>query len=379
MIRSRPHDRVRIRGVVRHIHLWLGLTLGALFVLAGLTGSMLVFYPRIDAALNPEMAVAAPVAPVSWERAYQTVRAAYPDKFGPWRFEATGAPGAIPARYYNPPERAGADFAPMLVWLSPDGDRVLRRDYWGDSAMTWIYNLHYRLLIGPVGGVIMGYAGLALLVLLLSGLWAWWPRGGQWKKALALKRGAPPIRALYDWHKLAGLTSIALSLMLVGTGVMLALPVESNAVLAPVLGPVDKPVWPATAVRGRLVGVDQAVARAQATLPDARLAWIETPPAAGGVYVLRMQQPGDPSHRFPHSYVFVDAADGRVSALVDAQRAGTLTTVNNWLHALHDGSAGGLLLRWLVLVAGLAPLGLFATGVLRWQKRRGARQSGRSV
>lgn len=379
MAQPRPHDRARIRGIVRRIHLWLGLSLGALFVLAGLTGSLLVFYPRIDAALHPEIVVTTPAAPVSWERAYQTVRTAYPDKLGPWRFEVTGGASAIPTRYYNPPERAGEDFAPMLVWLSPDGGAVLRRDYWGDSAMTWVYNLHYRLLIGPVGEVVMGYAGLAILVLLLSGLWAWWPRAGQWQKALALKRGAAPIRALYDWHKLTGLVSIALSLMLVGTGVMLALPVESNAVLAPALGPVDTPVWPATAMRGRLVSVDAAIARAQAALPQARVAWIETPDVAGGVYVLRMQQPGDPSPRFPHSFVFVDAASGAVLDKVDAQLAGPLTTVNNWLHALHDGSAGGLVLRWLVLVAGLAPLGLFATGVLRWQKRRGVRQSGRSV
>ena len=80
-------------------------------------------------------------------------------------------------RYYNPPETAHRDFAPLMAWLSPDGTRVLRRDFWGDYAMTWIYDLHYRLQFGKVGGVIFGYAGLGLLALLLSGLWAWWPRG----------------------------------------------------------------------------------------------------------------------------------------------------------------------------------------------------------
>jgi uncharacterized iron-regulated membrane protein len=65
-----------------------------------------------------------------------------------------------PARYYNPPETAGRDFAPMLVWLAPDGSRILRRDYWGDTAMTFLYDLHYRLLMGTTGAVPVSYTHL---------------------------------------------------------------------------------------------------------------------------------------------------------------------------------------------------------------------------
>ena len=37
-------------------HRWLGLVLGAFFVLLGLTGSLLVFYTELDTALNPAVA-----------------------------------------------------------------------------------------------------------------------------------------------------------------------------------------------------------------------------------------------------------------------------------------------------------------------------------
>lgn len=70
--------------------------------------------------------------------------------------------------------------------------------------MTFIYDLHYRLLLGETGGIVLGWTGFALLALLLSGLWAWWPRGS-WAKALRLKRHAHR-SALRDWHKLAGLS-----------------------------------------------------------------------------------------------------------------------------------------------------------------------------
>ncbi|RZM08056.1 MAG: hypothetical protein EOP67_72300, partial [Sphingomonas sp.] len=42
----------RVRILVRRVHLWLGLSLGLLFAVLGLTGSALVFYTGIDAALH---------------------------------------------------------------------------------------------------------------------------------------------------------------------------------------------------------------------------------------------------------------------------------------------------------------------------------------
>lgn len=118
---------------MRRLHLWLGsrcFLRAARPPRADRLAALLAFYPEIDALLHPEIRAEAPAAP-GWDRALAKLRAAYPDKTGPWRLEVTGEPGVIQARYYNPPERAGHAFRPMMVWLSPDGGAVLRRDYWG--------------------------------------------------------------------------------------------------------------------------------------------------------------------------------------------------------------------------------------------------------
>ncbi|MGE3693248.1 MAG: PepSY-associated TM helix domain-containing protein [Novosphingobium sp.] len=358
------------RRIVRRIHLWLGLSLGALMVLAGLTGSVLVFYVEIDGWLHPEQAAQGTANARSYDNAIVTLRRAFPDKHGPWRIEVTGKPGAIPTRYYEPPETRGRDFAPMMVWLSPDGQRVLRRDFWGDYAMTWVYDLHYRLLLGKAGGVVFGYAGLALLALLLTGLWVWWPRGSL-AKALRFKQKAPPVRRLRDWHKLAGLAGLPLLLMLTATGVMLALPDESNGLLAALFGPAQEMPSP---LPGHAEGPDippsAAMTAAAASMPRARLAWLEIPGHGHAPYRLRMQQPGDPSRRFPHSFVWIDRHTSRILAFTDSTRAGAGGQISNWLHPLHDGSAGGIVLRLLAIFAGLAPIALFVTGVLRYRLRR---------
>lgn len=362
----------RLRRVVRQIHLWLGLGAGGLFVLLGLTGSILAFYPEIDALLHPAIRVEGSERP-DWDRALATVRRAWPEKQGPWRFEVTGRPGAIAARYYDPPERAGHVFRPMMVWLSPDGGRVLRRDYWGEYAVTFVYDLHFRLLASSTGGTVLGWSGFVLLVLLGSGVWAWWPRAS-WAKALRIKRHAHPQRRLRDWHKLTGLAGLLLLLVLTATGIVLELPDESDRAFTAVGLPVDRlPVAMTMASHGgHRAGVDQIIAAALGALPGSRIAWIETAPQSGGNFRLRMQVPGDPSSRFPHSFVWVDGGSGQVVQVYDARKAGGGTVLNNWMHPLHDGSAGGLAGRVLVAISGLLPALLFVTGWLRWRGRRGA-------
>jgi uncharacterized iron-regulated membrane protein len=361
----------KLRSAVRKAHLWLGLSLGGVLVLLGLTGSVLIFYPELDAAIHPEIRAESEASP-DWGRALATLRKHFPDKHGPWRFEVTGKASAIPARYYNPMERAEHAFRPMMVWLAPDGHAVIRQDYWGEYAMTFIYDLHYRLLLGEAGGKLLGWLGFGFIALLVSGLWAWWPRGS-WRKALRFKRHAPSHRLLRDWHKLTGLSALAFLAPLVVTGIMLELPAESDAALSALGLPVTQGIYvaaPQIDMGQTDIGPEQAVARAKVALPGARLAWIETPPASGGHYRLRMQVRGDPSTRFPHSFVWVDSKDGRVKAVQDARASAAGSIVKNWVHPLHNGSAGGLAGRTLVAIAGFVPLVLFVTGLVRWRMRR---------
>lgn len=365
---------MQARTAVRRVHLWLGLGLGALFALLGLTGSALVFYVEIDKALHGELSVAGSEVPgwesPVWDRSIATLRREFPDKPGSWRLEVTGNSGPIPARYYNPPERAEARFAPMLVWLSPDGSRVLRRSYWGDDAMTWIYNLHMELLAGKTGAALVGWSGVVFAGLLISGLWAWWPRGS-WGKALALKRRAAPVRKWRDWHKLAGLGSAPLLLLLVLTGAMLGLPDQAKVLLCHSLGAPSPMAMPhVTHSMEPPIPVAAALSAAHRAAPQARLAWIEVPGMHDGTYRLRVQQPDDPSRRFPHGYVHVDAHSGAVLALDYPASGNASDTVLAWLHPLHDGSAAGLAGRIIAVIAGLFPSALFLTGALRWRARR---------
>lgn len=359
-----------VRVAVRHIHLWLGLTIGGLFALAGLTGSALVFYPELDAAFSPALRAVPPGArPASWQAVYDTLRREHPQRTGAWRIEVRPNGGAIPVRYYRPRETEGRDFAPLLVWIDPVRLTTIRSAFWGGTIFTWLYDLHYRLLLDRPGGTIMGVAGIVMLLLLASGLWAWWPRHGGWRRAIRLKRAAAPIRGLYDLHKLTGLAGLLVLLVVTGTGVMLGLPDQVRPLLRRVSVLYGAPILSVRAI-GDPLPLDRLVRRAERRFPDGRLAWIETPANLQGALRINLARPGEPSRRFPRTNVWLDPHSGRILSVRDGQDEKAGDMVLNWLHPLHGGEAFGLIGRLLVFVSGLLPAALFATGLLRWRQRR---------
>jgi len=357
----------RARVLVRRVHLWLGLSLGLLFAVLALTGSALVFYTGIDAALHPAIrAGKASRAPDThspvWDRALATGRARWHDPVGKWTLEVTGEGGAIPARYY-PASGHGHHADRIMVWFSPDGRRVVRAEPWGGYLMSWLYQLHMALLAGDVGGQVVGWSGAAMLLLLATGIVAWWPRG-RWRKAMAFKRDAAPIRRLRDLHKLAGLWGAAPLFVLAATGVLLALPAVTQALLRPAAVPA--PVSSGSGA-GR-TSIVQAFAAANRALPDGRVVFVDVPAARDAPIRVRFQVSGDPHRRFPGSYVFVDQSSGRVLAVHDVRRAGPGTAAASWVRALHDGSVGGAATRVLAVAAGFLPAFLFLTGILHWRR-----------
>jgi len=370
-----------LRSLSRRLHLWLGLSLGLLLALLGLTGAALVFYVEIDAALNPTETDSAQLtgpapgwqSPV-WDTVLATARREFPDLGGDWHFEVTGEPGAIPARFYPSRGHREHDAAREMVWFSADGTAVVRSQAWGQYLMSWIYELHMHLLAGETGLLVVGWGGLATLLVLVTGLLTWWPRGS-WRSALSFKAGAVPIRRLRDLHKHGALWSAPLLMLLVLTGVLLALPELKEQLFSSTIGAPDPlPLPRSSAATGATIPLTQALAVARAALPHSRLVFIDVPGDTGAPLRIRVQVPSDPHRRFPGSYVFVDRYSGHVLAIHDVERGNAGAHVAKWIRPIHDGSIAGLGTRVLAVLVGLLPTALWVTGFLYWRERRARRR-----
>lgn len=381
----------RARGFWLACHLWLGLTLGGLLVILGLTGSVLVFYTELDRLLNPHTVASAPAPDVDVDAAFAALRAAHPERSGAWRIELPLHEGVpLMARYYRPAERAERSFAPLLVTLDPATLAITRTAFWGDTVVTWIYDLHYTLLLDRPGKTAVGIAGLLMLLSLGSGLWLWWPRHRSVHRLLhalkpVLRHGRA--RLTYDLHVLSGSWGAVLLITLALTGAALALPDQTRSLITPVSPLFRMPDLGAImAPTDHAITAADAVAVACARFPGGEPRWVESPSLEGGVWRVVLHQPDEPSRRFPRTQVWVHPETGAIIAERDATHDSGGDTILNWLHPLHNGEAFGMTGRVLVCIAGLLPAILFVTGWVRWrqkarakalagQRRPGTRQS----
>ena len=366
-----------IRRYLLKLHLYLGLSIGGAFALLGLTGSFLVFYPEIDRGLNPELvnqsAVQSPPTVQAW---FDHLHTQFPERKGAWRVEIPRSTDQVVfARYLKPEETDPNVFAPMVVALDPNSGAVLNARMWGDYLVTWVYDLHYSLLMGKSGTVLVSLLGMALLVSVVLGVYLWLPRGKhRFVKAIPKVRTGSK-KAIYDMHSYTGAYGAVLLLLMVVTGVGLATPQWVEPVMNLFSVRMEKQtVYSAVPMPGtKRITADQAVSAGLAVFPTAKLRWIEAPIKVEDVYVLRLQQPNEPSQRFPKTFVWIDQFSGEVLASRDALKVSSGDVFFDWLHPLHNGEAFGLTGRILAFVSGLLPLALLLTGWIRWRQKRKAK------
>ena len=370
----RPAPRLnqrKLRPLTHNAHKWIGLTLGLLFALLGLTGSLLVFYPELDRVLNPQRAVRTPTRITSFNGIVEALQQAEPARFDTWRIELPHSDETpITARYYKPVETAHLAFAPLILTLDPASLRVTSQRFWGDDLFTWIYDLHYSLLLGNTGKILLGIASLLILALLFSGLYLWWPSAKSWRGALTIKSGAAWKRRIYDLHAKPGVYALLLVVTLTASGLLLVVPswfTPSIDRLSPLsrlyqASKRSQPVEPR-------ISADEAIRIARDRFPGADVRWLHTPAPEQAVWRIQMRQSGEPNQRFPRTNVWIDAVTGEILATRDPQQNSAGDTLMDWLHPLHNGEAFGLPGRIIAFACGFLPLLAFVTGFIRWRHK----------
>ncbi len=367
--------RNRCRKYFYWLHLHLGLWIGVLFVLLGITGSLLTFYPEIDLLINPNIKpVALRHSEVSVQRVYEVLRRDFPERTGGWRIELPmSAKDTVSARYYKPVETAHKKFAPIMVTIDPVAYKVTSSRFWGDYFATWIYDLHYTLLADEIGHDAVGLIGFFMLGAILLGYWLWMPKWGRVVQSLRPIVRGQKVKKIYDLHMIFGVYSGIFITVLAVTGVILAYPQFSKSLASSVLT-FEQPMPKFHDLKMPMqdeADLDSLIQIAYVVFPQSEVRWIESSGADGGEVTLRIYNGNEPSRRFPQTYLKLHPVTGQVLYQRNYHQLPLGDTVWAWVHPLHNGEAFGLFGRLFVSVIGLIPLVMFLTGVIRYgQKRR---------
>ena len=375
--------RRRARRVWLLAHRWLGLTAGLVFVLLGLTGSVLVFYPRLDALADPAHVVASGERRVPLGTLVTAARAAHRGTAEPtWVLAPDVARGAWVVRFDEP---RGARGAVDAVWaaVDPATGRALGERVWGQTAASWVYELHSTLRLGDAGETTVGIVGLLVLLSLGSGAYLWWPAvRANARRALTVHWRAGGARRTRDLHNALGVYAGVVLLAIALSGAYLVFAGRVDPVMRRVARVTPYPEALASTPRpgARPVSPDQAVAAAARAVPGGELRYLALPAGPTGVYWVITRPLGETGRKRAQSHVWVDQYSGRVLAVRDWRRATAADRVLASMLPLHNGELLGTPGRWAVAAAGIAPLLLYVTGVrLWWRKRRGRRRRERRL
>lgn len=313
------------------IHRWLGLTVGTLAVVLGVTGAMLAIDPVQQAWQAPAAPGDLPVATLV-ERVTRNVEGVEEIRHMP--------SGAVVVFSFSGDQ-------PQASYVDPGDGRVLGP--WHATVLPrWVKNLHRSLLLGDAGRWGAAATALAMGVLCASALVLLLRRLGGWRRLAARVRGSLAQRI----HVVTGRVVL---------GVLCLTSLTALTMSASTLG---------------LVALDSvaepevlSVVTGQPALPGAQL------PALQGLAVQdlrRLNFPGatDPEDTWKlttaQGQAWIDQYTGQVSAKTDATFA---QRVNDLAVVLHTGESAWV---WAVVLglAGASVLLFWWSGALIWWQAR---------
>ena len=391
------------------LHLWIGLILMLPLVMMGITGAVLVYAHDIEHLLGQGEPAAKTAG--EWRSPSELIEAAIAATKDPGRIPIAvrwpvdvGEPAAVrlsrPGMANERTEFRGggqqqggpgqaqgrvpvrSPFAGSLqILIDPVSLEVLETQQAMSGWVRFFHDLHGHIFIaGGLGREIVGWLGVAMLVLGCSGLCLWWPKAGQWKAAFTVRRTAKGIRFNRELHGAVGIWSLLLFMVVNFTGVYLAFPQQVSSAV--------NTIWPGRDMRAAqfqarvapirgatAISLDEALALARERVPDARFLNAFLPTRPDQALRIGMIRPGH-AEGAPAITVVIDPWRKSVVDVFDPRTLSTGETIIAWQRALHYGQGLGAGYQFLVFMSGVI-IPIFAvTGFLMWWLKRRNRRAG---
>jgi uncharacterized iron-regulated membrane protein len=275
------------------------------------------------------------------------------------------------------------------VYLDPPSARVLEMVDFRSSLIGFLHRFHENLTIPEYSGrAIVGWAGVGMLILSLTGIWLWWPRNGAFVSGLRFRRAAFTSTNLH--HLLGFWISIPLAVVSF-TGTYLGFPQQARQAMSSIAAMTPQTQRPGfgTVVRGTRLTPDAALAAALTSQSGARPAALFLPTTSAGAgergraprdgaqtregaspviwrVQLRGTEPGE------STTLLVDDRSGMVERMPE-RLAGDRAA--QWMRWIHEGSRGGPVWQLVVFLTGVFPVVFAVTGVMMWLRGRRGRKA----
>jgi uncharacterized iron-regulated membrane protein len=358
------------------VHLWVGVMIGVPAAALGLTGIWLMVTHPLPGVVNAE--AMAKVASI--DAVIAAARTQVPEGAVPQQYDAPLAGGPATVRFSVPKSDANPRgilrlrIDPATMTVVPNAT-----DNEGSIGRT-IHDLHGNFLMGREGRPVVGWAGVAMCLLAVTGLVLWWPKRGKWGAAFKVTGKGSTLMVLRELHGAAGIWGLIVFFIISFTGVVISFPpagvgpgglpasvaggmpgmagAPGNGPRADRTGPPGAPPAPVE------LKADAAVATAQAALTDHVVRSVSLPRNTGDSYRVTMGRTGD-DRGVPNRIVTVDESGSQVMGTRDSAEQ-----ARNWARPIHTGYGMGWTWWILTLLSGLLPVLFAVSGIAMWLIKR---------
>lgn len=355
---SASAPRQRLRRLWLKVHRWLGLSLGAVLMVAALSGSAMLLAEPLDEALNQALFHVPDASTVD----YRAVVDSLNSDLGP-DADITLRPPRAEQESFQAHARGSWK---GTVYLHPTSGEILGRRGEAEGVMGVLFALHSDLFAGEAGRAVLTLAAFAYLLMLASGVYLWWPT--RWRNALSIRWSAGGRLALFDWHRVTGVVFGVLVLLAVLSGAYMAWP--------PIAGMVNalsetRPLAPPPVSGGpaRAEIVERAVVQARAAFPEAEVGYVQIPAKASLPIRVRLRLPDDPHpNGLTSVWLHPDSAE-----LIRVDRWSDLspgTWAYSYIYPFHTGELWGPAWTVVTFITGAVLSAYAFTGLLLWWRRR---------
>lgn len=203
-----------LKNIIYQIHLWLGLLAGITIFLICLSGTVLTFEKEIHSFFNPKET--SQIDPKASRLPLTQLMESLKDQGQVQRITDQGdeLPVIVNVKT-SADDRRGKNFI-----LHPVTGEILNDPHAKPGVMFFFFKLHRWLLAGPEtwGATTVGISTIVFGLLLLSGLYLWWPKSRAQLKNVLKINFKNKKRMLYDLHNTLGFYSLIPLMIMTLTG-----------------------------------------------------------------------------------------------------------------------------------------------------------------
>lgn len=347
------------RPVFRWLHTWMGLVAGLVIAVISLAGSVIVFRTEIELASAPQGKSVA--RPVGLEAIVHAVSQARPDA----RIRRVRFPRNTREPYVLQIDTEGGQES---LAIEASTGKVLGALH--TATVAWLIDLHRNLLVGKTGRKIVGVLGALLLTLGLSGMLLWLLGACKWKSWISVRAQGSSRRFNYEAHRATGLWASGLLSVIALAGIGLAFPDTCRIALQEVTGSAAPAKAPRISKGHAAMGHSLAeyLQAGVTAMPDGTPVELRLPDSDKNPIELRLHRAGDLAPDANH--VYLEPSSAKVIGTSKLSEQPLATRIYSTLAPIHYGDFGGLPIKLLWCLIGIAPSILFVTGLLTWWRPR---------